>query len=406
MIFSEKYEPLFDIEDYPQVRYIIIVGGRGSGKSTAIAHWLHDTSFNQPHVIINTRFTFGSARDSVLAEFDKTIDARKSHSFFYSANNEMTNTHSGCKILFKGLKSGSGQQTARLKSITDLNIWVLDEAEELHDESVFDDVDDSIRRIGFHNIVVFVLNSHHINKDHFIYRRFFSDAGVNWGYNGTSNDVMYIHTTFLDNYNNLSQSFKNKIKGLKINYPEKYRYNFLGEIRDKAEGVIFGNWEYGKFDDSLPYGYGMDFGFFPDPDVLVKVAIDNKRKIIYCKQILKLNNAGTDKLASKIKELITDGKTITADSAEPRLITDLRNKTKVTINPVKKGAGSVLAGIKTIQDYKIIVDSDSTEIGIELNNYVWSDKKNGVPVDAYNHWIDAIRYYVSTHTNSVEFKLI
>jgi len=148
----------------------------------------------------------------------------------------------------------------------------------------------------------------------------------------------------------------------------------------------------------------MDFGFFPDPDVLVKVAIDKKRKRIYCKQILQKNNAGVDELARDIKISIDLNKSIIADCAEPRLITDLKSKGVTHIRPVKKGSGSVLAGIKQMQDYKIIVDPDSTEIGKELNNYVWSDKKNGVPVDAFNHWIDAIRYRVSTDLNPVIYK--
>ena len=161
--------------------------------------------------------------------------------------------------------------------------------------------------------------------------------------------------------------------------------------------MIFENWEYGEFDNSLPYGYGLDFGFFPDPDVMPKVAIDNKRKKIYARQMFKLNNAGTDKLISYIQTNINDNKIIVADSAEPRLISDIRKK-GINIKAVKKGAGSVLSGIKTMQDYKIIVDPKSTDIGKELNNYVWSDRKSGIPVDEYNHWIDAIRYYVSDQT--------
>jgi len=396
MIFSEKYEPLFDITTYPHIRYVVLVGGRASGKSTALAHFLHDFSFTGSHVIINTRFTMGSAKDSVIAEFDKAIEARESQNFFEQTNTEKDNTHSNCKILFKGLKSSSKEQTARLKSITDLNVWVLDEAEELHDEEVFDDVDDSIRRVGFQNLVIFVLNSHHINKDHFIYRRFFEDAGVQWGYNGMKENVMYIHSTYLDNLDNLSESYRLKIKATKKKYPDKYRYNFMGDIRTAAEGVIFENWTYGEFDESLPFGYGMDFGFFPDPDVCVKVAIDRKRKIIYVKKSLKMNNAGLDHLANKLKQSVNLSKVIYADSAEPRLISDLKRKGIHGIEKVKKGAGSVLAGIKIMQDFDIVVDNDSQEIATELNNYVWSDRKKGIPIDLWNHFIDAIRYYTQS----------
>jgi hypothetical protein len=46
-----------------------------------------------------------------------------------------------------------------------------------------------------------------------------------------------------------------------------------------------------------------------------------------------------------------------------------------------------------MQDYQIIVHPDSNNIVRELNHYAWNDKKSGVPIDAYNHWIDASRYY-------------
>ena len=94
-------------------------------------------------------------------------------------------------------------------------------------------------------------------------------------------------------------------------------------------------------------------------------------------------------------ESVPDRNIIIADSAEKRLIEDLRQKTRLNIAPVIKGAGSVLAGIKLMQNYELIVSPDSTDIGSELNNYVWSDKKSGVPIDAYNHFLDSIRYYVT-----------
>ena len=44
------------------------------------------------------------------------------------------------------------------------------------------------------------------------------------------------------------------------------------------------------------------------------------------------------------------------------------------------------------QDYKIVITPTSSNIRKELSNYVWNDKKAGIPVDAFNHLIDAIRY--------------
>ena len=58
-----------------------------------------------------------------------------------------------------------------------------------------------------------------------------------------------------------------------------------------------------------------------------------------------------------------------------------------------KGKDSIVTGIKNMQDYHIKI-VDSPEIVKEFNNYAWHDKKSNVPIDAYNHYIDAIRYCV------------
>ena len=216
--------------------------------------------------------------------------------------------------------------------------------------------------------------------------------GVEPGFNGQKENVQYIHTSYLDNKENLSNKFLLKAEKLKKTNPVKYNHIMMGSWIESAEGVIFTDWKLGDFDDSLPFGYGMDFGFFPDPDVLVRTAIDNKRKLIYVKEMFQLNNAGLNELHSQIEKTKDDKMLIWADSAEPRLITDLQKK-GVNIDKVIKGAGSVLAGIKLMQDYTIVVHPDSTNIVRELNHYVWNDKKGGIPVDAYNHWMDAIRYH-------------
>ena len=89
-----------------------------------------------------------------------------------------------------------------------------------------------------------------------------------------------------------------------------------------------------------------------------------------------------------------DNKEIIADNSEPRLIDELYSM-GLNIDACVKGAGSVAEGITLMQDYKLIITPGSINIVKELNNYVWSNRKAGVPVDMYNHSIDGIRYYVS-----------
>lgn len=375
-------------------RYFIITGGRGSGKSFEVGRFSALLTYERGHKILFTRYSMTSAHLSVIPEFKEKIAYIKRQSDFHELKTEIVNKTSGSSVVFKGIKTGSGDQTANLKSLQGMTTWIMDEGEELQDENTFDKIDLSIRQKGVQNRVIILLNPS--TKAHWIYKRFFEDRGVVEGFTGAIGDTTYIHTTYLDNYSNLDESFIKKVEWLRDNNPEKYKHIILGGWLNAAEGVIFENWEYGEFDLSLPFGYGMDFGFFPDPDVITKVAVDSKRKLIFVKKELKLNNAGVDLLARTALSVVTPGKMIVADCSENRLINDLYTRGLTGITAVKKGAGSVLAGIKIMQDYKIIVHPESTEIGTEFNNYVWSDKKNGVPIDAYNHFIDSIRYYVQT----------
>ena len=164
----------------------------------------------------------------------------------------------------------------------------------------------------------------------------------------------------------------------------------LGGWLEKADGIIFTNWKYGVFDDSLPYGFATDYGFKPDPDILVKCAIDFKLKLLYVKEEFSGNELVATELVSLISSKVGNKK-VHAESADQR-INEMLRRAHVNVIPTKKYPNSVIDGIKMVQDYTIIVCPDSIEIGRELNNYV---EKNGSPLSNGNdHRIDAIRYYV------------
>ena len=53
-----------------------------------------------------------------------------------------------------------------------------------------------------------------------------------------------------------------------------------------------------------------------------------------------------------------------------------------------------------MQDFELILSTDSIDIGKELNNYIYADKASKMYVDAYNHAIDGIRYNVIHHLDN------
>jgi phage terminase large subunit len=371
-------------------RYFIISGGRGSGKSYSINSFLVLLTYEVGHVILFTRFTLTSAHISIIPEFIDKIETAGLHNDFYITKDEIVNTKTGSKILFRGIKTSMGTQTANLKSLAGVTTWVLDEAEELNDEDIFDKIDYSIRHNVKQNRVILILNP--ATKEHFIYKRFFEQKEVQEGSTLVKKDTTYIHSSYLDNYDNLSESFLDQITQIKLNNPKKYEHVILGGWLDKAEGVVFTNWKFGIFNpDNLQTSFGQDYGFSIDPTTLVEVAIDRKQKRIYLKEHLYKPKLTTSEIAH-INKTICGNKLIVADSAEPRLIDELV-KMGCRVIGTTKGAGSISAGIAIMQDYELIVEGEN--IGKELNNYVYTDKGSKLFLDAWNHILDAARYNIS-----------
>ena len=376
-------------------RYFVVTGGRGSGKSFEVGRFISLLSFEVGHKILFTRQTMTSAHLSIIPEFQEKIDLLQLNNSFDIQKSEILNKDSGSRIIFKGIKTSSGDQTANLKSLQGVTTWIVDEAEELIDESTFDKINFSIRKKGKQNRVILILNPS--TKEHWIYKKFFEQEGVPENYNGIKKNVTYINTSYLDNIDNLDESFLYDIEQVKKNNPEKYNHVILGSWLNKAEGVVFTNWRFGAFNpDNLQTSFGLDFGFSIDPDALAEVAIDKVKKIIYVKEHIYQRGIKTHILAEMLKDR-TQGKLIIADSAEPRLIEDLKFS-GVNIKKVKKG--TIESGIIRMQDFEIIVEENSSNIAKEFNNYVYSDKKSNLYVDNYNHIIDSIRYNVISHLDN------
>lgn len=196
----------------------------------------------------------------------------------------------------------------------------------------------------------------------------------------------FIKSTYKDNYY-LDAKIIEQIESRKNN-ENWWRVYGLGEV-GRLEGAILTNWKFGEFDNTLPFGFGLDFGV-KDPDALLKVAIDRKNKLIYWKEEIYQSGNSTGELAQLIKARLTSNNLIIAESANPRTIIDLRSQ-GLNIKAVEKG--KIVDDIKMLQDWTIIVDPESYNLQKELNNWTWLDKKGEVPLDDFNHLLDAGRYY-------------
>ena len=382
-----KFEPIKTSD----ARYFIVTGGRGSSKSYSINTLLLLLTYEAGHTILFTRLTLTSAYVSIIPEFLDKIETLNLEEHFNITKSEIINKLSGSKIIFKGIKTSSGDNTASLKSLTNITTWIMDEAEELIDENIFDKIDMSVRNNKNKNRVILILNP--VTKEHWIYSRFFQDKGVQAGSNTTKGNTNYIHTTYLDNKENLSKSYLEQIENLKLNRPSKYKHQIEGSWLEKAEGVVFTNWEYGEFNPKgLQTVFGQDYGMI-DPTTLIEVAIDKEKNIIWIKEHLYKSKLTNNQIA-EINKSCAGNNLIIGDSAEKRLIQELNNKGN-NILPSMKGQGSISLGITLLLDYKLIVEVNSKNVAKELNNYVYADKGSKLFVDDFNHTIDPLRYVAS-----------
>ena len=381
---NDRYSSLFTADS----RYFVCTGGRGSGKSFGIAVFLLSLTYEQGHKILFTRYTMISAQTSIIPEFIEKIDLMGVNDHFRITKDEIINMTTGSSIIFKGIRTSSGNQTAALKSLNGVTTFVIDEAEELTDESSFDKIDFSVRSQTKQNRCILILNP--TTKEHWIYQRFFQNSNVNSGWNGSTNKVTYIHTSYKDNKENLSDSFLEQIFEMKLKRPDKYEHQILGGWLSSAEGAIFRNWRVSDYIQTELSCYCQDFGFSVDLSTLVKISVDKALGKLYVKEIYGKAGLSTTEIAMKNKiECGVD--LIICDSSEPRLIKEIKQKGDLNIKPTIKKKGSILSGIALMQDYEIVVDRKSHGIVRELNNYVWQEK-NAKPNIGYEHYIDAIRY--------------
>lgn len=400
---SGKYRVLY--EPNPNVRYYIVTGGRGSGKSFEVGTFASLLTFETNQRVLFTRYTLVSAGVSIIPEFMDKIERLNALDKFHVTKDGITNLSTASDVIFKGIKTSSGDQTANLKSLQGVTTWILDEAEELTNEDIFDKINLSIRETKAKNRIILIMNP--ATKEHWVYKRFFQDRGVTPGFNGVKGDTAYIHTTYLDNINNLSDTFIKDAENMKLRRPDKYRHVMEGGWLDRAEGVIFSDWNVGDFDNSLPYIFGQDFGYSVDPTTLIKIAIDDKQQVVYMDELVYKSGMNTEETYRADVEHVNRKDLVIADSAEPRLIDELKHK-GINIKPTIKGPDSVRAGIKRLQDYTIVITERSTNLSKELNNYVWHDKKSDTPIDNYNHAIDAARYafmYLKANPNYGKYSI-
>lgn len=397
------YNPLYlDKEHF----IILVTGGRGSGKSFNASTFIERLTFEKSpdktiaHTILYTRYTMVSAHMSIIPEMLEKVELDGTIKYFHATKTDILNKRSKGSIMFRGIKTSSGNQTAKLKSIHGITTFVCDEAEEWTDESDFDKIMLSIRQKGIQNRIIIIMNP--TDSNHFIYQKYIRDTHKLVEIDGvqvqisTHPNVLHIHTTYLDNVEHLSDEFLNEVRRMKEENPEKYAHTVIGRWSDVAEGAVYKKWGVVKRmpDGIQKIALGVDFGFTHDPTAIVMCGV--KDDALYIDELCYRTNMLSRDIIAVLKKY-PDMRVI-ADSADPRLIQEIANA-GIRIYPVEKGAGSIIAGIEKTKEYNIYVTERSYNTMKELRNYVWDKDKDGhyinAPADGQaDHACDAFRYYI------------
>lgn len=312
---SEKFEPLFNLfnEDfYPDVDTVIITGGRYSLKSYTVSLFTLSALYNFGWNCLYTRFTSMSIVDSVKPEVSDKIEVLGLNGLLKDTNTAIE--YENNRIAFKGIKTGSKGQTANLKSLSGFNLFINDEAEELPDYKTFKKIYYSIRSTTKRNLSILILNP--TSKEHWIFEEFFEKKGLEGGDNCIVDNVMYIHSSYLDcDFNLMPKNILNDYLKVKEENIEEYNNIVLGGWITEPEGILLPKSKL-KFSDlsNIPeqnivfkfsVGDPADTGGDKFSMPFIHVAVDGDTIVCYVKDVVHSTygiEANTERIVDKAKQ--------------------------------------------------------------------------------------------------------
>lgn len=397
-IVNEVYRPVFIREG--RFRYIILMGGRGAGRSTvasqyALAHLAAPEYFRCAIM----RYILGDIRNSIYREMIDRAEENGVVDALDINEGSMSIKYGQNLINAMGFKKSSGDQKAKLKSLANYNCVIIEEADEVSEED-FMQLDDSLRTMKG-DITIFLLLNPPV-KTHWIIRRWFNlELGEATGFykpvlKPEMTDTLFIHTRYTDNIKNIAPHSVENYERYRFTKPAHYYNMIRGLVPEIVRGKIYTNW---KEIPEVPHearleAYVLDFGYHPDPATITAVYYLNGGYIL--DEITYQRELKNRQLATILLNQPEKAMTI-ADNAEPKSIAEMKEY-GVDIIPCVKGADSVRHGIKKVQAEKISYTKRSTNIKREYDAFKWKIDKDGneleiVDPSCEDHIMDPVRYF-------------
>ena len=365
------FEKLLDAFVNPRYRGIASKGGTRSGKTWAVLQMLHILAKTNPIplVISCVAATFPMVKRGMLRDFKAMVAAEGDWD-----ENRFNKTES----------------TYEYESGTIIEFFSCDNAGKVH---------------GPARDVLFINEAQGIPRE--IYRQLdirtrkkviidFNPVRKFWGETEFAGDrYVTIHSTYLDN----PYLTPEQVHAIEKNKGDENWWRVYGEgMTGGVEGNVYPEYE---VIDEMPEVYtgrclGLDFGFTNDPTAIVDIRFEGYNlflDLLMYETGLTNPQIGDYLTGQAVNRIVT-----VCDSAEQKSIVELQ-RAKVKATPAIKGKGSIASGIQQVKTFKLYVTKRSTHMMDELDNYKWvkdelNDTYTNVPIDAWNHSLDAMRYGV------------
>ena len=427
---NDIYYPLYTNKD----RYLVLYGGAGSGKSHFIAQkylvriMAGESAFPnvKRHRILALRKTQPAAKKSVFALFQFYID-------LWGLGSRCKINHTDMVITFKRSKSqiicAGLDDPTKIKSIEGVtSIWMEEATEFTHTDFLQLD----LRLRGKHLTYLQICISFNPVECKWLKEEFFSpkprfvkkarlrdiSTSPTTRYRRMEkvveikklNKIVRVNstvllTTYLDNRYLDDQQIANivDLQHKDLTWYQIYGLGQWGAPKGQVyqEGL---NWdttsEWPGKKRFRHHGFGLDFGYSNHPTGVVEVGIMANMKDLYVREVLYEKALTNPDICEKLTAAkLNRYDLLVADSAEPKSIEEIKRGGFAIIGS-RKGKDSIINGITVTKQYNIHVFSDSLNLIKERRNYKWKEDKEGnslnIPVDAWNHLLDAERYIITT----------
>ena len=377
-------------------RYRVCKGSRASKKSKTTALWFIVNMMKYPQAnALVIRKTFRTLKDSCFTELKWAVHRLKVDAWweFKQSPLEAVYKPTGQKIYFRGL-----DDPLKVTSITvDVGVlcWAwLEEAYEVMNEDDFNILDESIRGgvpEGSGLFKQWTITFNPWNEHHWLKKRFFDNP---------DDETLALTTNYMCN-EWLDAADIRVFEDMKKRNPRRYAVAGLGGW-GIVDGLVYENWKEEAFDideirskPGIISAFGLDFGYTNDPSTLFCGLLDQTNKRLYVFDEMYEKGMSNKRIAETINGMGYGKERITADSAEPKSIDELKSL-GLRVKGAMKGKDSIKNGIQWIQDLEIVIHPRCVNFITEISNYTWDTDKFGtklnVPIDDFNHLMDAMRY--------------